>query len=72
MTLARIGTRGSQLALAQSGQVAEALAGVLGTPVPLVPLRSEGDDLRGPLTGLGTTGVFATRLREALLDGAGF
>ncbi len=70
MTLARIGTRGSQLALAQSGQVAEALAGVLGTPVPLVPLLSEGDDLRGPLTGLGTTGVFATRLREALLDGA--
>ena len=70
MTSVRIGTRGSALALAQSGRVAAALGGVLGSEVPLVPLRSEGDDLSGPLTGLGTTGVFATRLREALLAGA--
>ena len=68
MTL-RLGTRRSALALAQSGQVADAITAATGIPVELVPIVSEGDVSRAPLAQLGGTGVFATRLREAL--GAG-
>jgi hydroxymethylbilane synthase len=65
----RLGTRRSALALAQSGHVAEAITAATGIPVELVPIVSEGDVTRAPLAQLGGTGVFATRLREAL--GAG-
>jgi hydroxymethylbilane synthase len=65
----RLGTRRSALALAQSTQVAEALAAACGREVELVPIVSEGDVSRASLASLGGTGVFATRLREALLAG---
>lgn len=65
----RLGTRRSALALAQSGHVAEAITAATGVPVELVPIVSEGDVTRAPLAQLGGTGVFATRLREALLAG---
>lgn len=65
----RLGTRRSALALAQSGHVADALAAASGRPVELVPIVSEGDVSRASLAQLGGTGVFATRLREALLAG---
>ncbi|MFE1646777.1 hydroxymethylbilane synthase [Microbacterium sp. P01] len=65
----RLGTRRSALALAQSQQVADALAAASGRPVHLVPIVSEGDVTRASLASLGGTGVFATRLREALLAG---
>ncbi|GGC00590.1 porphobilinogen deaminase [Cellulomonas carbonis] len=68
----RIGTRGSALALTQTGHVAEALVatGALGgRAVDLVRVRTEGDRLRGPLAALGGAGVFVAALREAVLDG---
>ncbi|MCX6502544.1 MAG: hydroxymethylbilane synthase [Microbacterium sp.] len=65
----RLGTRRSALATAQSQQTADALAAVAGVPVELVPITSEGDVSRASLSELGGQGVFATRLREALLAG---
>ena len=65
----RLGTRRSALATAQSQQVADALAAIAGRPVELVPITSEGDVSRASLSELGGRGVFATRLREALLAG---
>lgn len=65
----RLGTRRSALAQAQSGQVADALAKITGRPVELVPITSEGDTNRASLSVIGGQGVFATRLREALLAG---
>ena len=69
----RLGTRGSRLALTQSGQVAEALrqaaGGGGGLGIDLVTVRTDGDGDRTPLRQLGGVGVFAARLRHALLDG---
>ena len=81
----RLGTRGSRLALTQSGQVAEALMaaggggaaaaagkaseGSGGLGIDLVIVRTDGDGDRTPLRQLGGVGVFAARLRHALLDG---
>ncbi|WP_159500659.1 hydroxymethylbilane synthase [Microbacterium sp. 18062] len=65
----RLGTRRSALATAQSQQTADALAAVAGRRVELVPITSEGDVSRASLSQLGGQGVFATRLREALLAG---
>ena len=69
----RLGTRGSRLALTQSGQVAEALmaagGGSGGLDIDLVTVRTDGDGDRTPLRQLGGVGVFAARLRHALLDG---
>lgn len=63
----RLGTRRSRLAVAQSGTVARELERVSGRPVELVQITSEGDTNRASLASLGGAGVFATRLREALL-----
>jgi hydroxymethylbilane synthase len=65
----RLGTRRSALALAQSGHVAQAITAATGIAVELVPIVSEGDVNRASLAQLGGTGVFATRLREALSAG---
>ncbi|MBC7291311.1 MAG: hydroxymethylbilane synthase, partial [Actinotalea sp.] len=68
----RVGTRGSALALTQTGHVADALVGTgaLGDrAVELTRVRTEGDVSRAPLASLGGTGVFVTALRDALLSG---
>lgn len=65
----RLGTRGSALALAQSGLVARAVERALGVPVELVRVRTDGDRLTGSLAALGGTGVFVAALREAVADG---
>lgn len=65
----RLGTRRSALAQAQSGHVATALEKIAGRPVELVPITSEGDTNRASLSEIGGQGIFATRLREALLAG---
>ena len=81
----RLGTRGSRLALTQSGQVADALCraaadgartgsadgfdGASGLDIELVTVRTDGDGDRTSLHRLGGVGVFAARLRRALLDG---
>ncbi|MGO2745737.1 hydroxymethylbilane synthase [Microbacterium sp.] len=65
----RLGTRRSALATAQSGHVAAALEKISGRKVELVPIVSEGDTNRASLSQIGGLGVFATRLRAALLAG---
>nr|WP_243696960.1 hydroxymethylbilane synthase [Labedella endophytica] len=69
MTL-RIGTRGSALALAQCGDVAELITERTGIATELVPVTTHGDVSQASLSSLGGTGVFASALREALLGGA--
>ncbi|MCJ8503845.1 hydroxymethylbilane synthase [Kocuria flava] len=66
----RVGTRGSKLALTQTTTAAEAVAAAGGFTPELVTIRTEGDVLTGPLSQMGGTGVFATALRAALLDGS--
>nr|WP_307865053.1 hydroxymethylbilane synthase [Myceligenerans salitolerans] len=65
----RLGTRGSALAMTQSGTVARRIEELTGRPVELVRIKTEGDVRTGSLASLGGTGVFVTALREALLDG---
>ena len=64
----RLGTRRSRLAMAQSQQVADALAARLERPVELVEVVTYGDRSTEALTQIGGTGVFVTALREALLE----
>ena len=67
-----VGTRGSTLALTQTGMVADslrALAGLGADDVGLVRIRTDGDHLTGSLASLGGAGVFVAALREAVLDG---
>jgi hydroxymethylbilane synthase len=66
----RLGTRGSSLALAQAGWVARQLGERCGRTVVLVTVATPGDESTAPVDRLGTTGVFTTTLREALLRGA--
>ncbi|MFJ5561576.1 hydroxymethylbilane synthase [Streptomyces sp. NPDC093250] len=65
----RLGTRRSKLALAQSGQVADAVSQVTGRPVELVEITTYGDVSREHLAQIGGTGVFVAALREALARG---
>ena len=65
----RLGTRRSKLAMAQSGQVADAVSQVTGRPVELVEITTYGDTSREQLAQIGGTGVFVTALRDALLRG---
>ena len=70
MTPLRIGTRGSALATTQTSHVAETLTERSGLAHELVVIRTEGDVTTGSLASLGGTGVFASALRAAVLDGA--
>jgi hydroxymethylbilane synthase len=63
----RIGTRGSALALTQTGVVAEVVAEASGQAVQIVTVVTEGDHSSQSLASLGGTGVFASALREALI-----
>ncbi|MGK5640465.1 hydroxymethylbilane synthase [Streptomyces sp. URMC 126] len=65
----RLGTRRSKLAMAQSGQVAEAVRRLTGRPVELVEITTYGDVSREHLAQIGGTGVFVSALRDALLAG---
>ena len=65
----RLGTRGSPLALAQAGQIARRLQERSGRPAVLVTVATPGDGSTAPIERLGTTGVFTSTLREALLRG---
>lgn len=63
----RIGTRGSALALAQTGHVAAQLEAV-GETVEIVRISTPGDRSSAPIAEIGV-GVFTSALREALLAG---
>ena len=66
----RLATRGSQLALAQSGQIARRVEEQLGVGVELVTVRTSGDRLADvSLAKIGGKGLFVKELEEALLDG---
>ncbi|NVM99630.1 hydroxymethylbilane synthase [Arthrobacter sp. SDTb3-6] len=65
----KVGTRGSRLALGQTGQVTDVLTAVGGFAAEIVTVRTDGDVLTGPLSQMGGTGVFAAALRAAVLDG---
>jgi hydroxymethylbilane synthase len=64
----KVGTRGSALAMAQTLTVVRALEKT-GAEVELVTITTEGDTSKASLSSLGGTGVFASALREALMDG---
>ena len=61
----RLGTRGSALALAQAGWVAERLEG----DVELVPIRTSGDERRAHATETSDKARFVKEIEEALLAG---
>ncbi|MER5704200.1 hydroxymethylbilane synthase [Micromonospora sp. NPDC002296] len=61
----RLGTRGSALAMAQSGHVAAALTEATGRKVELVEVVTAGDRSAAPVHRLGV-GVFVSALRDAL------
>ncbi|MEX3609519.1 hydroxymethylbilane synthase [Rothia sp. LK2588] len=64
-----LGTRGSQLALTQSGMAGQRVAEAGGIEIDLVTVKTEGDILTGPLSQMGGTGVFAATLRTRLIEG---
>ncbi|WP_205326118.1 hydroxymethylbilane synthase [Glycomyces sp. YM15] len=61
----RVGTRGSKLALAQSGMIADEITRLTGEPVELVEIKTTGDGTTVPVAQLGV-GVFVNQLRDAL------
>jgi hydroxymethylbilane synthase len=63
----RIGTRGSALALAQTGTVADALVKA-GARVETIVISTPGDRSTAPVAEIGV-GVFTSALRDALADG---
>jgi hydroxymethylbilane synthase len=66
-----LGTRGSKLALTQSGWVARQLEQAHpGLEVTLVVIRTTGDTLtEAPLPSIGGKGLFTREIEEALLSG---
>ena len=62
-----MGTRGSKLALTQTGTVADALRAT-GVEVEIVTVTTPGDKSLAPIATIGV-GVFTSALREALLRG---
>lgn len=67
---ARLGTRGSALALAQADSVAAGLRR-LGRHVEIVPIKTEGDRLFGArLADMGGKGLFVREIEQALMDRA--
>lgn len=64
----RIGTRGSALATTQTTWVANAMSNEQ-TAFEQVIIKTQGDVTTGSLANLGGTGVFATALRQAVIDG---
>ena len=69
MNVLRIGTRGSTLALTQTGMVADDLADATGATTELVTITTDGDRSNEPLSRAGGTGLFTGALRDALVDG---
>lgn len=70
MTLIRIATRGSPLALAQSALIGRRIEAVLGVEVELVTVRTTGDRIQDrSLAKIGGKGLFVKEVEQALLEG---
>jgi hydroxymethylbilane synthase len=69
VTQLRLGTRASQLALAQAETVARLLRGN-GHEVEIVKITTTGDRLEGPVSDAGGKKVWVDEIETALLDGA--
>jgi hydroxymethylbilane synthase len=69
VSVLRLGTRKSPMAMAQSGQVAKLITARTGARVELVGLTSFGDVTGVHLPEIGGTGVFVSALRESLRHG---
>jgi hydroxymethylbilane synthase len=70
VTRLRIATRGSPLALAQSGGIARRIEEALGVETELVLVRTSGDRIENvSLAKLGGKGLFVKEIEEALLEG---
>ncbi len=66
-----LGTRGSKLALAQSGQTAAAISAATGVEVRLEVISTRGDRIIDrPLAEVGGKGLFTAELEAALRDGS--
>ncbi len=69
MSVVRIATRRSPLALTQTNAVAAAVAAATGDIVETVDMDSLGDRSTAPLRDFGGAGVFVAAVREAVLAG---
>lgn len=65
----RLATRRSPLALAQSETIAHRIRAGLGVDVEFVEVISIGDQTTAPIDQIGSTGVFAAEVRQAVLSG---
>ena len=68
MKTLRLGTRGSELAIAQANRVAQLLRG-LGHEVALVKIETSGDRLEGPISKEGGKALWLREIERSLLDG---
>ncbi|MCE2391522.1 MAG: hydroxymethylbilane synthase [Proteobacteria bacterium] len=68
MSFLRLGTRGSELALAQADYVAARLRR-LGHEIEIVRIKTTGDKTPGPLSEVGGKAAWVVELEQALLDG---
>ncbi len=67
----RIATRGSALALSQSGEMAQRISAALDCETELVVIRTTGDRIQNQsLAKIGGKGLFIKEIEEALLAGA--
>lgn len=62
----RLGTRGSELAIAQSSWLAHQLSQAVDRPVELVEIVTPGDTSGEPVMDIGTPGVFVSTVRHAV------
>jgi hydroxymethylbilane synthase len=70
MSRLRIATRGSRLALAQTGLVARRIEKGLGVETEMVEIRTTGDRIQNvSLAKIGGKGLFIKEIEEALLEG---
>ena len=68
MKTLRLGTRGSELAIAQADRVANLLRG-MGHEVALVKIETRGDRLEGPISKEGGKALWLREIEQSLLDG---
>jgi hydroxymethylbilane synthase len=68
VTTLRLGTRGSELAVAQAESVARRLR-ALGSEVELVKIQTAGDRAEGPLAAQGGKALWVREIEQALLEG---